>query len=1215
MYYENLLPKTTCYAFLIQPSRERRALKKNRLFICLLVSLAYLLSFPAMAQRPWHGIERYIHYKPEGEDFVLVNGNKRFNRALYGTNTAFRVETGDLPEFALYMPGMGGNFKMGIIAGNESKWLTHAAKIETRYRPGSMLYTIQDPMLGNGALQLTVLALADGEGMIIRTQYKGDRKDIQLLCVFGGATGKKFSRDGDIGADPESSFYLKPEYCTGNTFALTGNIFRLSYGKDRRISGVFPPDAKMQLADANAQLSPIALINATADKQPVVTGTLMLLANKEDFFLVQAAADGHTDSYTSLASRFTTAENARKKLSNRIKVNTPDPFINTLGGALSVAADGIWESPTFLHGAVAWRMRLNAWRGAYVADPLGWSDRARLHFTSYGNSQVLTPETAPVAMDTFLHLARHKEKMGNALFSSGYISRNPNDNTKPHHYDMNLVFFDQLFTHFQYTGDLHFIREMWPVIKRHLAWEKRNFDKDGDGLYDAYAAIWASDALQYSGGGVMHSSAYNYRSNRIAAQLAKLLGEDPLPYQQEADKILKAIRTHLWLPQQGWYAEYKDLLGLQLQHTAPGLWTIYHAIDSDVPDAFQAYQSLRYIDNEIPHIPVAAKGLPYNDLYTLATTNWQPYDWSLNNVALAEVLHTALAYWQGGRPEDAYKLWAGNIIETMYLGSSPGGFEQLSFYDAMRGELYRDFADPIGMAARTLVEGLYGIKPDALIDTLTIKPGFPSTWDHASLQTPAISFSFRRKHKTDTYILTQTSDKHLFLRLVLPVFKDHVQAVTLNGKKTNWRPVEGAVGQPWMEILADKLPRYEIRIEWKGARPDTLHSIQLIHGEAIQPVFDKARLLTINDPQGDLSHSVAYRYDSLPYKAVFCNVKQGDFTWWLPLHITLTDQVQLLTTQEQKEGLTLQLKNNGARITGQLTVNKRKAMSITLDAHTTKTIDVPAQYIASGTNNICFEYDSSKVQQAVITWGRLNTHSQYEKVDISRYFNDAISNIFKHAYLSPRPEGPTLQLPWQGIGNWCYPLVTANIDDSGLRTAAGKLNEIRLPNGVPLSTPGDTTEKNIAFTSRWDNYPDSLSIPLTGKATHAYLLMAGTTNPMQTRMDNGEVLFYYSDGTYERLVLRNPETWWPIEQDYFTDGAAFTTNYPKPYRLHFKSGEISRDFKQFTTIKGFSNFAVDGGAGTVLDLALDPTKELKEVRLKTLCNDVITGLMSLTLAK
>src|SRR5471030_97973 len=80
----------------------------------------------------WHWIERNIHYRPEGNDFVCVNGKMRFNRHLYGTNTAFRVEAGDLPEFALYMPGMGGNIKFGLISKDSSKWLINAAMITAR---------------------------------------------------------------------------------------------------------------------------------------------------------------------------------------------------------------------------------------------------------------------------------------------------------------------------------------------------------------------------------------------------------------------------------------------------------------------------------------------------------------------------------------------------------------------------------------------------------------------------------------------------------------------------------------------------------------------------------------------------------------------------------------------------------------------------------------------------------------------------------------------------------------------------------------------------------------------------------------------------------------------------------------------------------------------------------------------------------------------------
>ena len=255
---------------------------------------------------------------------------------------------------------------------------------------------------------------------------------------------------------------------------------------------------------------------------------------------------------------------------------------------------------------------------------------------------------------------------------------------------MNMVFIDQLLRHFNWTGDTTFLQEMWPVIERHLDWETRNFDPDGDGLYSAYASIWASDALEYNGGGVAHSSAYNYLAFKTAARLAKLIGKDPRQYQKEAEKILKALNSQLWMPEKGWYGEFKDILGNKRLHPFPGLWSVYHVIDSDVPDPFQAYQMLRYVDTQIPHIPVRAEGMPAGDYQLVSTTNWMPYTWSVNNVAMAEVLHTALAYWQSGSAEKAYQLWKSVMLESMYLGGSPGNFQQLSFYDAMRGELYRD---------------------------------------------------------------------------------------------------------------------------------------------------------------------------------------------------------------------------------------------------------------------------------------------------------------------------------------------------------------------------------------------------------------------------------------------------------------------------------------------------------------------------------------------
>ena len=244
-----------------------------------------------------------------------------------------------------------------------------------------------------------------------------------------------------------------------------------------------------------------------------------------------------------------------------------------------------------------------------------------------------------------------------------------------------------------------YVRKMWPVITRHLAWEKLNYDPDNDGLYDAYACIWASDALYYNSGAVTHSSAYNYRANKMAAFLASLIGEDPSPYQNEAEQILKAMNKRLWMQGKGCWAEYQDFMGHRRLHESPGLWTIYHALDSDVADPFQAYQATRYVDTEIPHIPVYADGLE-EGYATIATTNWLPYSWSINNVAFAEVMHTALAYFQAGRPEEAYRLMKSSFLDGMYLGNSPGNLGQVSFYDVDRGECYRDFGDPIGVASR-----------------------------------------------------------------------------------------------------------------------------------------------------------------------------------------------------------------------------------------------------------------------------------------------------------------------------------------------------------------------------------------------------------------------------------------------------------------------------------------------------------------------------------
>ncbi|MEA5258225.1 DUF4450 domain-containing protein [Arcicella aquatica] len=1042
-------------------------------------------SFKIIAQT--NAVVKNLHYKPfNGNGFVCVNPKKKFNRALYGSNSAFRIEAGDFPEFALYLPGMGGNCKIGLLNGTKSKWLSEAQKIQTVYQDGAMHYKIQDELLGDATLVLKVTATYTQEALLIAYHVEGNKpKDTQLTVLFGGITGKKFSRDGDIGADPESSFYLKAENCSNNKINIAKNTFNIQYlrkDSSQVVAGLFPDNYTLSITDAIAQKSPFE-VNSYRNKvsNPCLTG-IGDLKETEQYLYIQKGNVGFD--YSAIPVFAKQNEVLRQKIANTVQIQTPDTLLNPMGQALSLAADAIWDSPTYMHGAVAWRMRLPAWRGPYIADVMGQHDRAKTHFSAYAKSQV--GEAFPLAdssPDSAMHLARQLEKIGKGIFTEGYICRNPNGDIRAHHYDMNLVYIDQLLNHFNWTGDTTYLREMWSVIKKHLAWEKHNFDADDDGLFDAYCCIWASDALQYSGGGVTHSTAYNYRAFRSAASLAKLLGENSKPYQDEADKIYKALQEKLWLDETGCFAEYKDALGLQLVHPSAGLWTIYHAIDAQAASPKQQYQMTEYVQKNIPHIPFRIPELN-QDFYQLSTTNWQPYTWSINNVALGENLHTSLACWQAGNKNLAYEIWRNTIIESLYTSASPGGFEQLSSLDAIRGELYRDFGDGIGMAGRSLVEGLFGIRPQLLEGKLLIEPGLPNEWAYAKLKTSDIEFNFKKNAKLYEYDIKTFWNKSSELTLRISTEYQKVKSVVLNGNPAKYTWTQNGNNEPILEIKTLTGKTFVVKV-----------------------LFEENKVVK----------NVAKR------------------------EIPKTEQT---------------------------TVNPEKSIK----------------------SNV------------------------YHSIDLSSSFNDKVTRIFKNKYLSPRLQSATLQLPVQGIGNWCYPLVEAIIDDSGLRQKAKQQNGLIHYQQIPFATPADTNQVNIAFASKWDNFPDTLNIrpkqKIQGHAVH--LLMAGTTNPMQSQMANGKVVVHYESGEQTSFELHNPNNWWPIEQDYFYDGKAFQySQTERPTRLLLKTGDFIKENSKHTSIKGFSNAVIEGGAANVYQFPILP-KPIKSIQVISLCNDVIIGLMALT---
>jgi hypothetical protein len=234
----------------------------------------------------------------------------------------------------------------------------------------------------------------------------------------------------------------------------------------------------------------------------------------------------------------------------------------------------------------------------------------------------------------------------------------------------------------------------------------------------------------------------------------------------------------------------------------------------------------------------------------------------------------------------------------------------------------------------------------------------------------------------------------------------------------------------------------------------------------------------------------------------------------------------------------------------------------------------------------------------------IGTHGRPEPVDLSALLKHQLNEIFTRPYTEPRSPFCSLEIPEQLTGGWANMDITAKIDDAGLRGAGGML---QTPLGVPFRTPAGAAP-NCLFLSQWRQDQAEAEIPLTGRAEGVYLLMTGNTFPQASRMEHGRITVAYTDGAKAQLSLKNPETWWPIEQDYLLDDYLFIDEAPLPPRVDLATGRMR------LVSKGDLR-AVPGGAATILFLPLDARKNLASLKVEASLYGIVVALLAVTLAR
>lgn len=251
-------------------------------------------------------------------------------------------------------------------------------------------------------------------------------------------------------------------------------------------------------------------------------------------------------------------------------------------------------------------------------------------------------------------------------------------------------------------------------------------------------------------------------------------------------------------------------------------------------------------------------------------------------------------------------------------------------------------------------------------------------------------------------------------------------------------------------------------------------------------------------------------------------------------------------------------------------------------------------------------------EQAWRTPAAADPAAQWVLVDtLPRLFNANISDIYypgQGGYLSPRPPTCSARIGNDGYSAWTFPYGQGDVPphpDFSLTPPLVHAGVLTTPQQGARFAAAFDGPRNVAFTSLWDYFPTSITVPAppalrsalgSNSSVVAWALVAGSTNPMQTRLANARLLFQYANGTAEALDLVPPLNYWTLSEDggvdynFARDAYALPASPPPQVQL-------GRNLRAM-----------------VYAWRLLPGAVLSNVTLETLSSDVVVGLLGLSFA-
>jgi hypothetical protein len=822
-------------------------------------------------------------------------------------------------------------------------------------------------------------------------------------------------------------------------------------------------------------------------------------------------------------------DNAQSKLEElvgRIKINTPDANLNAMARASLVAVNGSWYPPVFVHGCMLWNARFPGWRTIFGGTMYGWHDRVLAEAKFYIDSQVKKSDKKVAKADPkTLMTEQHPDSR---FYGLGRILKDQN------FYDMQSQFFDQLIEEYRWTADPELVKILREALELHLEWIRDCFDPDGDGVYESYMNSWPTDSQWYNGGGTAEETSYAYRGHLAARDMARNAGDKRSEsfHNLMIEKIRKGFFDKLWISNKGHAGAYREQGGHERLHEDPCLYSIFLPVDANLTSPLQAIESVYYTEWALQNdtLPIGGR--------QVWGSNWVPGIWSIREKWPGDNYHLALSYFQAGLPQDAWDIMRGTYLHTAFNHHTPGNL------GGHQGGT--DFGDCVHTFSRTLVEGLFGFKPDYPNGKVELFPQFPKDWNYASVELPDVKIAFERKNTMIHYSFELKKEANLFLKL--PVQCSNIKNVTVEGAKASWE-LEPGIGCSIVKIKLKNAKKVNLSIEQQDELP--YYKPVFVEGNVGEKISLKAvnaKIISVEDPQQSIDYEIiqkgilqAVLARNKGYHTVVARVLVGKSPQYRVFRIKINDPAG-----DAKEA---------------------------------------ARYLKT-----------------------VPEKANWECIDIAPLYNADITTIYKQSYLSPRPNTVSLRLGTDGYSPWTFwhwKSTPPEIKTDQVKHLMKDGKKLVTPQGVPfIWNDGDRT---VAFTSMWDNYPVKIDFPVnkTGKAI--YFLVSGSTNVMQCQIANALIRLNYANGKTDSLALVPPVNYWNLStitasatspgQDSRNDYLSETDKFCMPRELPqvVQLGENCR--------------------AMLLNLKLLNNVELKSITLETLSQEVVVGLIGVTLLK